>query len=656
MYLSELIICNYRSCKHIEISLYKDEPNIFIGINDCGKTTLLRAIGLLLEDKPPYNFLKDNSSKRDFSNSPLTKEEFTVILQGRGLPVIPYSTNQTIIIGKLILEVDDIDENDLSTYSELFLWSIEKSENSAIWLTRIFESNSSSSVTLLLTKDTITIDEPKASELWNVNQTELNKKIKELEISKTDIENVNNVGRFSNLEKIRAIYSKLSLENCWRTFKIEKGDKSVFPVFRYLDWNCSLDDIKKTATDAMAAKIESHIKPLKLQASTTAQAVEKEINEQLKSLKNTIVDILPNITGIKTKVYINVQETVTDILINKNNCDGDIHLDLQGDGVKRQIWFALIKSGALASISSEMKNKRFIWAFDEPETHLYPSAQRQFFEIIKNVSESNVQTLISTHSTVFIDKSKLKTIRNVTLKEDSYSEYFECTSIDEIFDSLELRNSDFLFYDRFLVIEGDTEAFLIPSLFKKFIGRSLEDENIQLVNLTGKNKWLEGKGALEKVLKGFKKSFEYVIYLFDNDMSFELGDKGRTDKMYFVGKQDIEDSIQNDVWIKFVKEASGGTVELTIDEVQALKDSVPENFAAKKEQKFYNRLEKLVRQKLSKNNLEQVTWSVLPAKGNELAQLLLNKIDSIDQFSVKIMDAFTKLSNENVNNISESTK
>ena len=52
-----------------------------------------------------------------------------------------------------------------------------------------------------------------------------------------------------------------------------------------------------------------------------------------------------------------MKEIVTDILINKLKSDKDIHLDLQGEGVKRQIWFALIKSGALVSISSGIKIK-----------------------------------------------------------------------------------------------------------------------------------------------------------------------------------------------------------------------------------------------------------------------------------------------------------
>jgi predicted ATP-dependent endonuclease of OLD family len=643
MFLKELILINYRSCKQIELVFHKDDPNIFIGINDCGKTTILKGIGLLLDDKPLFNSIKDSSSKKDFSNSPLSINEFNSLLATKKLPSIPYSVNETVAIGQFILEDADIDESDLTKYSSLFLWSIERTTENIVWLARVFQNNTSASTTLLLVEDSIQSEEAKGLELWNSTAADLNKRIKERAITSEDIENVNKAGRFTNLEKIRAIYSKSTLVKYWANFKLEKGDKSAFPAFRYLDWNCSLDDIKKTATDAMAAKIELHIKPLKSQATNTAREVEKEINEQLRNLKDSIGDMLPNITAIKTRVNINVQETVTDILINKVNGDGDIHIDLQGEGIKRQIWFALIKSGALASIQAGMTNKKFIWAFDEPETHLYPSAQRQFFEIIKQVSLTNVQSIISTHSTVFIDKSRLKTIRSVMLKENSYTDYCECTSVDIIFESLELRNSDFLFYDRFLVIEGDTESYLIPSLYKLSKGKSLEEDNIQLINLNGKSKWLEGKKALENVLKGFKKSFEYVIYLFDADMSFDLGEAGRTDKMFFAGKQDIEDSISNDVWISFVEEATESKVILTENEIQELKNAVPDNVEGMREQKFYRTLEKLVKQKLNDLAGEQITGSMLPSKGNDSAQLLLKHIKSIDQVSPEIKSSFDRL-------------
>jgi putative ATP-dependent endonuclease of OLD family len=643
MYLKELIIVNYRSCKKLIIEFQKDEPNIFIGINDCGKTTILKSLGLLLDDKTSFNSLKENSSKKDFSNSPLSEEEFNNIFNSKNLPLIPYTGNESIVIGNFIIEDNDIDESNQSYYSNLFLWTVEKNNSNCISIARIFYSNSSVVTTYLLTKDKIEKDGEIGFELWNSNATDLSRRIRENNITSEEIENVNTTGRFSNLEKMRAIYSKSNLQDYWASFKFDKGDKATFPIFRYLDWNCSLDDIKKTATDAMATKIESHIKPLKESASEISKKVEDEINKQLEELKDSIGDILPNITALKTKVNINVQESVTDILINKDNSDGDIHIDLQGEGIKRQIWFALIKAGAFASMEMGISNKKFIWAFDEPETHLFPSAQRNLFEIIKEVSKTNVQSLISTHSTVFIDKSKLNTIRNVSLNGESYTCYCECKSVDEIFESLELRNSDFLFYDRFLVIEGDTEAYLIPALYKLYKGKSLENDNIQLINLTGKNKWLESKKALEGVLNGFKKSLEYVVYIFDNDMKADLGDSAITNKMFFVGNQDVEDSISNDVWIAIVSEITENKVNLKIEEIEKLKTEISESKDIKNELKFFKKLDVLVRKKMSDESGEQVTWQILPSKGNDLAQLIIKHLDSIDKISTEIKSAFNKL-------------
>ena len=641
MYLSQLIVVNYRSCRLIDILLLSDQPNIFIGVNDCGKTTILKSIGLLLDDKPSYHSIKDNSSKKDFSNSPLSEDEFFDVLKKYDLPQINYSSNQTIVLGKLVIEENDIDDTE-NSFTNLLLWIIEKSPD-AVWLARVFENDSALIQSLILTEDVLDPETSEGIKLWSSTATDLNKRIKDASITSLDIENVNKVGRFSNLEKVRAIYSKLSLKKCWASFKIDKGDKELFPSYRYLDWNCSLDDIKKTAADAMAAKIETYLHPLRTGANAAAREVEKDINDQLTVLKDSISDLIPNITGIKTKIFFEVKEFITDILINKLNCDGDIHLDLQGEGIKRQIWFALIKAGALASIQSGMTNTKFIWAFDEPETHLYPSAQRQFFEVIKEVSKSNVQTLISTHSTVFIDKSKLRNIRSVSIQGSAYTEYNECESIDEVFESLELKNSDFLFYDKFLVIEGDTEAYLIPQLYKMYKGNTLEEDNVQLINLTGCSKWLEGKKALDNVLKGFKKSEEYVIYLFDSDMRHDLGEDAIDDRFFFAGKQDIEDSISNEIWINVVAVATENAVVLNDVDIDSIKAEIPENGRVNSNDKFFKKLEKLVKMKLSEIKKEPISWTILSAKGNDSAQALLKFISSIEQVSPSIKKAFDKL-------------
>lgn len=48
MWLNQILTINYKSCNNINLTFSKDDPNILIGINDCGKSSILKAIGLLL--------------------------------------------------------------------------------------------------------------------------------------------------------------------------------------------------------------------------------------------------------------------------------------------------------------------------------------------------------------------------------------------------------------------------------------------------------------------------------------------------------------------------------------------------------------------------------------------------------------------------------
>jgi hypothetical protein len=154
---------------------------------------------------------------------------------------------------------------------------------------------------------------------------------------------------------------------------------------------------------------------------------------------------------------------------------------------------------------------------------------------------------------------------------------------------------------------------------------------------------LEGKKALENVLKGFKKPEEYVIYLFDSDMRYDLGTDAIDDRFFFAGKQDIEDSVSNDIWIKVVQDATDGVVVLNDADINTIRDGIPENEKISSNDKFFRKLDKLVRLKLSEIKGESVTWGVLNSKGNDSAQALLKFITSIEQVSPSIKMAFDKL-------------
>jgi predicted ATP-dependent endonuclease of OLD family len=267
--------------------------------------------------------------------------------------------------------------------------------------------------------------------------------------------------------------------------------------------------------------------------------------------------------------------------------------------------------------------------------------------------------LISTHSTLFVDRALLSHITQVSLNL-GYTSQSQCTSVDDVFGSLGIRNSDFLFYDRFLVIEGATEQHLIPGLYKKYTGNSLQDDNIQLIQLGGTGNWDISRKLLESALRDFGKAEEQIVWLFDNDFHSKIHHQYKTSNVFFVGTQDIEDSISSEVWEKVIGESVSTMVESVEDvqlaerlvdrpftmssgDIEAFKKTIVDKPKAKTEDKFAYRISKLVRQKLTEIKGEQITYPVLPSKGEASATLLLKHISDLSQVDPNIKNAFDRL-------------
>lgn len=632
MYLSKVIIVNYRSCRFVEVDLMKDEPNILIGINDCGKTSLLKALELLLFEKPQIFCEKDGAKKKDISNTPVEVAEFSARINTLGISVPHYSGKEIVVIGQFIVEELDYSNPEMADLKSHSLWALENAADDGLWLCRAFEADGKAR-NYLLTPDVMLNEEQEA--FFHLTAAQLNKKRKELAVSDEDIHNSNGQGRFSNLEIVRALYTKTGCEKVWTEWRWEKP---LLPSFRYLDWNSSFDNILESAAEALKDLIEEHLTPVKVTAREKAQMAQEALNERLKGHRNNIASLLPQVQDLTAQLHFEVKEKITDLLITKLGGDGPVHMDLQGDGIKRQIWFALIKAAAIEN--NVETRKRFIWAFDEPETHLYPTAQRQLFEIIKDISNGAIQTLISTHSTVFIDKASLAAIK-ILSQENSYTIHSQCEAIDNVFHSLEMRNSDFLFHDRFLVVEGETEEYLIPALYKLYAGRSLQMDNIQLIRLKGASNWPVKKAAIEAVFENFRKPTESIIYLFDFDQKGEVGESAITPNMLFVGKQDLEDSLPNEVWAAIASEVCAGKITFNADDIQALKETIPSGKCAKHE-KFWHILTKALRER--QKDLELDVIATIPTKGYELATAILQHLTTKELIPSKIAECFEKLS------------
>lgn len=636
MYLSEFISLNYRSCKNIHIKLDNDYPNVFIGINDCGKSSVLQAIGLLLNAKIKFFFANEDKKKNDISNTPLSEQELSDFLHSIGLPSFEHKPQQTIFIGKFIVEDTDINSDNEEGLSNHLKWVIGNSNDKSLWLAKIFDGEKQTSLSYLLTPD----KKDESLSLYKQNAKFLDKAKKEHGVTNDEVDNENKAGRFKNIELVSAIYKKLTLDLVWAEYA---GDKNFWVEYRYLDWNFTFEELTQIANDTLKQKISAQMDVASEFAKRQAAEAQNIINQELIELASELKTDLQNIKAIQANVNFQVNSLITDIMVNKENSDGAVHLDSQGDGVKRQLWFALLKWKAFRDVQNGITNTKFIWCFDEPETHLYPKAQREFFEIIKTVSQTNVQSLISTHSTVFIDRAKLKNINKVDLAS-GYTVFSKCDDVDDIYHSLQIKNSDFLFYDNFLVVEGDTEQALIPFLFELQFGKPMSTNSVQIINLGGKSKRQENQKILKNILGSFRKETSgKVVYIFDKDAVTEFTNAEiQGMNCFFVGKQDIEDSIESSIWLSLITEQTNGQLPITIEEIEQIKNNLPiasSNQQLQSNQKFYEQLKRLVNRKANDANLLEFQHA-LPSKGLDSGKLLARHINSMEQISPQIKAAF----------------
>lgn len=122
---------------------------------------------------------------------------------------------------------------------------------------------------------------------------------------------------------------------------------------------------------------------------------------------------------------------------------------------------------------------------EEPEAHIHTHIQKTLFD---NLHQHNTQIFVSTHSTQISSVSKISSV-NILSCENKKSVVFnpsydldnnEVVRIERYLDAV---RSDLLFAKGVLLIEGDAEQILIPVIFKKVFGLSLDEIGISLINI-----------------------------------------------------------------------------------------------------------------------------------------------------------------------------
>ncbi|HEN8728003.1 TPA: AAA family ATPase [Pseudomonas putida] len=122
---------------------------------------------------------------------------------------------------------------------------------------------------------------------------------------------------------------------------------------------------------------------------------------------------------------------------------------------------------------------------EEPEAHIHTHIQKTLFD---RIAYSDAQIIYTTHSTHISEVSNVSNV-NILGRHGSFCEAYqpasglEPTQINSIQRYLDAVRSNLLFAKSVILVEGDVEEILIPILLKQVLGVSVDELGISVINI-----------------------------------------------------------------------------------------------------------------------------------------------------------------------------
>lgn len=473
MHISKLTIVNYRNFANTTL-LFQKGVNTVIGENGSGKTNLFRAIRLLLDDNMVRSAFKLDES--DFHRGLgewqghwiIISLEFADIGSDEAIQALFQHGGGVIADGTI----------GRATYNLIF----RPKKNIRLKLAHLDVSDMEG---LAAIRQTITIDDYET-----------------LFTGKSEAD-------FGN----HAVYKSLvgNFENC--CFPHETDDPLIgvrLPIFLSVAKEVSFTYIQ-ALRDVVSEFHNNRTNPLltllKSKSGEIAQATMAPIVAQVRELNNSI-EALEDVQTVRSDIRDMIKDAVgetyspkslsiksdlpeeTDKLFQSlrlfvgesdEDYDGAIHeLSLGG----ANLIFLTLKLIEFKYQKAQQAIANFL-LIEEPEAHIHTHIQKTLFD---RIAYSDTQIIYSTHSTHISEVSKVQSV-NILGREGGACEAYqpatglssdEVGSIQRYLDAV---RSNLLFAKSVVLVEGDAEEILIPIIFKKVFGLSLDELGISLINI-----------------------------------------------------------------------------------------------------------------------------------------------------------------------------
>lgn len=336
---------------------------------------------------------------------------------------------------------------------------------------------------------------------------------------------------------------------------IDKSISAMLPEHIYIPAVKDLKDDVKTTESTPFGKVLRIL----LEAIEPLLAHERALFDELNSKLNRIVvdgneqdNRLAPVKRIEEVVLRFVQETFKNVSLRitipppelkavlssaiiyaNDGVDGPI--DTKGDGLRRAIVFAIIRSYVeltkIGLIPQEDvlqgSSPRYFLLFEEPELYLHPRAQEILFDALRVFSQLH-SVVVTTHSPLFFGPQATTTfikMRKVSDPKLATKPFGSASFVDlcganerDQFQIICYENNNIaFFYDTVVLVEGDSDYIVIPHLAR--IVNPHWDTRQTPTAFTR----LGGKGSIRRYKEFFRRFETRVIVV--TDLDFLLGDE-----------------------------------------------------------------------------------------------------------------------------------
>ncbi len=242
---------------------------------------------------------------------------------------------------------------------------------------------------------------------------------------------------------------------------------------------------------------ESEIRQLEeMIAGINQEAVEK--SESLKRLKKQLDALNQSFEGSGQAELTPFPKKIRDLSkrfsIHFGESDRN-SFSIEYHGMGTRSWASMLTVKAFAELmanSHKQESRPFspIITVEEPESHLHPNAQRTLYQQL--TEDPLGQVIISTHSPYLPAISSLYELRGLKKVVDGVS----VTSLSSSLDTEEINmlrreimrfRGEILFAKALILVEGPTEEQLVPAMFELYHGCSPFEKGVNCVSVNGKN-------------------------------------------------------------------------------------------------------------------------------------------------------------------------